>query len=155
MLAKKSDEFYMQQALVESQQAYKEHEVPIGAVIVNAKGEVVARAHNMVEQEKCQLAHAELDAIRQACKNKGDWRLSDHWMYVTLEPCSMCMYAIVQSRMEGVIYGADSPLYGFHLDMQDGVAVYKKTTIVKGVCAQEAGNLLKEFFIKKRNHKRE
>lgn len=152
---KKNDEFYMQQALLEAQYAFQADEVPIGAVIVNAQGEIVGRAHNKVEQEKCQLAHAELAAIKQACQNNRDWRLIDHWMYVTLEPCSMCMYAIIQSRMAGIVYGADSPLFGFHLDIQDGLAVYKKTTIIKGVYAQEAGNLLKEFFIKKRKQERE
>ncbi len=150
-----NDVFFMNQALSEAQRAAQEDEVPIGAVIVNPEGAIIARAHNQIEQQQCQLAHAELLAIKQACAHLGDWRLNHHWIYVTLEPCSMCVFALVQSRIAGIVYGAESPLFGFHLDIQDGLAVYKKTTIVKGVCSQESENLLKDFFTKKRNAQRE
>ncbi|MCL4229246.1 nucleoside deaminase [Candidatus Dependentiae bacterium] len=150
-----NDVFFMNRALSEARRAAQENEVPIGAVIVDPTGTIIARAHNQVEHQQCQLAHAELLAIKQACAHLGDWRLNNHWIYVTLEPCSMCVFALVQSRIAGIVYGAESPLFGFHLDIQDGLAVYKKTTIVKGVCSQESENLLKDFFIKKRNAQRE
>lgn len=145
-----NDIFYMQQALAQARKAAEHNEVPIGAIIVNSAGEIVARAYNQVEKKQCQLAHAELQAIQKACKKVGDWRLNEHWIYVTLEPCSMCMYAIMQTRCAGIVFGADSPLYGYHLDNPDNLAVYKKTTIIKGVCAPESAALLKQFFNKRR-----
>lgn len=150
-----NDTFFMKQALIEAQRAAQHDEVPIGAIIVDPTGNIVARAHNRVEQQQCQLAHAELLAITQACAHQGNWRLSDHWIYVTLEPCSMCIFALVQSRIAGIVYGVKSPLFGFHLDIQDPFTVYKKTSIVKGVCSQESERLLKEFFNKKRKTERE
>lgn len=150
-----NDTFFMNQALLEAERAAQENEVPIGAIIVSPTGDIIARAHNQVEQQKCQLAHAELLVIRQACTHLGDWRLNNHWIYITLEPCSMCVFALVQSRIAGIVYGAESPLFGFHLDIQDGLAVYKKTTLIKGICSQESENLLKDFFNKKRKAQRE
>lgn len=145
-----SDNYYMQQALVQARKAAEHDEVPIGAIMVNGAGEIVARAYNQVEKKQCQLAHAEIQAIAKACKKLDDWRLNGHWIYVTLEPCSMCMYALVQSRIAGIVFSADSPVYGYHLDNPDNLEVYKKTTIIKGVCAQEAAALLKQFFNQKR-----
>jgi tRNA(adenine34) deaminase len=82
----------------------------------------------------------------------NDWRLSDYWLYVTLEPCSMCMGLIKLSRLAGVVYGASSPLFGFHLDNQEDLWVYKKDTfsIIEGVRCNEAADVLKDFFHKKR-----
>ena len=152
---KDKDSMYMAQALAQARKAAVADEVPIGAVIVNPHGTIIARGYNKVEATNCQLAHAELEALRKACKKIDDWRLLDHWLYVTLEPCSMCMYAIIQSRMAGIVYGADSPIFGFHLDNQDNLAVYKKTTIIKGIGAQESSALLKDFFNKKRKTQRD
>jgi tRNA(adenine34) deaminase len=149
-MERKADLFYMHQALAQARKAGALDEVPIGAIIVDGAGVIVSRSHNRVEKRQTQLAHAELLAIEKACKKKGDWRLNGHWLYVTLEPCSMCLYAIIQSRFAGVVFGADSPLYGYRLDNVDNLAVYKKTTIVKGVCAQESAMLLKQFFNQKR-----
>jgi tRNA(adenine34) deaminase len=149
-MERKTDFFYMHLALAQARKAAVLDEVPIGAIIVDSTGATVSRAHNNVEKLQTQLAHAELLAIQKACKKRGDWRLNGHWLYVTLEPCSMCLYAIIQSRFEGIVFGADSPLYGYRLDNVDNLAVYKKTTIVKGVCAQESAMLLKQFFNQKR-----
>lgn len=146
------DQFFMQEALIEAQHAAEINEVPIGAVVVNAHGEVVGRGYNSVERDCTQRAHAESLAIQEASKNVGDWRLNGHWLYVTLEPCSMCMGLIKLSRLEGVVYGAASPLFGFRLDNQEDLWVYKKDAflIIEGVKKEESAALLKNFFHQKR-----
>jgi len=149
---KEKDAGFMDEALAEAGKAYAIDEVPIGAVVVNAEGEIVARAYNSVERDCTQRAHAESLAIERAGKNLGDWRLNGHWLYVTLEPCSMCMGLVKLSRLAGVVYGAASPLFGFHLDNQESLWVYKKDVIkvIEGVKVNEAAELLKKFFHKKR-----
>ena len=146
------DHAFMQQALLEAHKAYEIDEVPIGAIIVNAEGVIVARAHNSVERDCTQRAHAESLAIELAGKTLGDWRLNGYWLYVTLEPCSMCMGLITLSRLSGVVYGASSPLFGFSLDKQDDLWVYKRDafSIIEGVKCEESANLLKQFFHDKR-----
>jgi len=149
---KSKDLFFMQEALAQAKLAYEIDEVPIGAVVVNAEGVIIARAHNSVERDCTQRAHAESLAIERAGKHVGDWRLNGHWLYVTLEPCSMCMGLVKLSRLAGVVYGAASPLFGFHLDNQEDLWVYKKDAIsvVEGVGVDEAAELLKKFFHNKR-----
>ncbi len=151
------DIWFMQQALKEAHKAYAKDEVPIGAVVVDAKGVIIARGHNRVEKEHTQLAHAEVRAIKKAGKKIGDWRLNNCWLYVTLEPCTMCMGLITLSRIQGLVYGASSPLFGFHLDNTDNIRVYKRSTlrIIDGVGMGSAEALLKLFFQKKRNKKGE
>lgn len=146
------DHELMQQALIEAHKAYEIDEVPIGAIIVNAEGVIVARTHNSVERDCTQRAHAESLAIELAGKTLGDWRLNGYWLYVTLEPCSMCMGLITLSRLSGVVYGASSPLFGFSLDKQDDLWVYKRDafSIIEGVKCEESANLLKQFFHDKR-----
>ena len=146
------DAEYMAEALKEAQKAFAENEVPIGAVIVDSQGAIVARAYNCVEREHSQLAHAEVRAIEDICKRVGDWRLNGYWLYVTLEPCAMCMGLIKLCRFDGVVYGASSPLFGFRLDNTDTLSVYKRDTftMVDGVRSQDAVVLLKKFFQQKR-----
>ena len=146
------DQFFMQEALVQAECAAAMGEVPIGAVVVNAAGEIVGRGHNSVERDCSQRSHAECLAIEQASKKLGDWRLNGHWLYVTLEPCSMCMGLIKISRLDGVVYGAASPLFGFRLDNQDDLWVYKRDvfSLIEGVKKEESAALLKNFFHKKR-----
>src|SRR5690349_15457508 len=103
------DSVYMKLALEQAQYAYEMDEVPIGAVVVNAQGIVVGSGHNSVERDCTQRAHAEISAIASAGKYFGDWRLNGHWLYVTLEPCTMCMGLIKLSRLAGVVYAASSP----------------------------------------------
>ena len=98
-----NDQFFMQEALAQAQLAAEINEVPIGAVLVDAQGIIVGRGHNSVERDCTQRAHAESLAIEQASKQLGDWRLNGHWLYVTLETCSMCMGLIKLSRLEGVV----------------------------------------------------
>jgi len=146
------DRLFMQEALAQAQCAAAINEVPIGAIVVNAQGEIVGRGYNSVERDSTQRSHAESIAIEQASKKMGDWRLNGHWLYVTLEPCSMCMGLIKLSRLEGVVYGAASPLFGFRLDNKDDLWVYKKDafSIIEGVEKEASVALLKNFFHKKR-----
>lgn len=122
-------------------------------VIVAPDGKVLAQAYNATESSHTQTAHAEMLAIAQAGKVLGDWRLQDCWLYVTLEPCAMCMNAILISRLAGLVYGAPSPLFGYlKVDKEGSSWLYKRDalTIVDGICEQEAQQLLKQFFKKKR-----
>ncbi len=143
----------MEHALAQAQKALKSDEVPIGAVVVCPKGKIISRGYNKVAQKGCQIEHAEMTAIKKACKKLGDWRLEGCWIYVTLEPCSMCFSFIKLSRMAGVVYGADSPLFGYHLDKDAGLRLYNRNAleIVRGVCEKRSVSLLKQFFKKKRN----
>lgn len=152
VFGKSKDLFFMQEALKEAKLAYEIDEVPIGAVVVSPEGVIIGRAYNSVERDCTQRAHAESLAIELAGKSLGDWRLNGHWLYVTLEPCSMCMGLIKLSRLAGVVYGAASPLFGFRLDNEEDLWVYKKDAIsvIEGVGVNEAAELLKKFFQQKR-----
>jgi tRNA(adenine34) deaminase len=152
VFGKEKDLFFMQEALAQAMIACEIDEVPIGAVVVNAEGVIIARAYNNVEHDCTQRSHAESLAIEQAAQKQGDWRLNGHWLYVTLEPCTMCMGLAKLSRLDGVVYGASSPLFGFHLDNQEDLWVYKRDVfpVVEGVRSEQAAELLKNFFRKKR-----
>lgn len=146
---------FMQHALEQAAIAFKNDEVPVGAVVVNSEGKILGQGSNNVERQHAQTAHAECLAIQSAGAALNDWRLEGCWIYVTLEPCAMCMNLILLSRLAGVVFGASSPLFGFHLDNALSIELYKKgtLTVVQGVCKEEAGELLKQFFKMKRNHK--
>ena len=147
----KSDQYFMHEALEQAKLAAYQDEVPIGAIIIGPDGTIIARAYNRVEQEHSQMAHAEILALMQAGKALSNWRLEDCWIYVTLEPCAMCMQAITLSRMAGVVYGAESPLYGYQLDKYGRSGIYQWPMPIKaGVCAVQAAQLLKDFFKKRR-----
>jgi tRNA(adenine34) deaminase len=148
----KADYRFMRIALQQAQKAAALDEVPVGAVIVDAQGVVIARGYNKVEQSQSQTAHAEVHALLKASRKKNNWRLTGCWIYVTLEPCVMCIGLIVNSRMAGIVYGSRSFLFGYSLDKDIASWVYKKNAfrIVQGVCAQQSGALLKDFFTKKR-----
>ena len=142
---------FMQQALEQAKIAYNMGEVPVGAVIVK-EGTVIATGYNRREIDKNALAHAECEAIAAACKALGDWRLNGCTLYVTLEPCPMCAGAIVNARIDRVVYGATDPSAGcvgsrIHLFALDFDCVPKVTT---GVLAEECGSLLSNFFAKQR-----
>lgn len=147
------DLFFMSEALKCAQQALNEDEVPIGAVVVDPAGNIVSRGYNKVESLHTQMAHAEVDAIRSTTDGIKDWRLDGYWVYVTLEPCTMCMGLIRLSRFAGVVYGADSPLFGYKLDNDDNFRVYKKNAplIISGVASEQSIILLQQFFKKKRS----
>lgn len=149
------DLFFMNLALQEAQRACEQDEVPVGAIIVNADGEIIGRGYNQVETRHTQIAHAEMIALQDAGNRLQDWRFNVCWMYVTLEPCSMCMHAIRLHRLAGLIYGADSPLFGSHLDKKEFDSVYKNDTIqiLYGIEKEKSEQLLRQFFKNKReNH---
>jgi tRNA(adenine34) deaminase len=145
---------YMGIALTHARTAASMNEVPVGAVVVDNMGRLLAHAYNQVELQHTQVAHAEMLALRSAAVVCRDWRLKGCWLYVTLEPCFMCMGLIYLSRLTGVVYGAPSPLYGAQLDSSRMVSVYKidSVRIIAGVRADEATCILKQFFKQKRNN---
>ena len=138
---------YMKQALVEARKAFDEDEIPIGAVIV-CKGRIIARAHNLPETLNDVTAHAEMLAITAAATNIGGKYLNDCTLYVTVEPCPMCAGAIAWSQLGRVVYGAGDEKRGY-LRYSPHV-LHPKTEVTSGVCAQEATELMKSFFINKR-----
>jgi len=152
------DVFYMQKALQCAQKAYDAGEVPIGAVVVDSFGQIIGSGYNQTESYKCQGQHAELCAIRQACAQRNDWRLDGCTIYVTLEPCVMCVGCIVLSRIERLVYAAESPLFGFVTSHKSKIhheniyELYAKTikNITVGICSEEAQLLLKNFFQERR-----
>ncbi len=142
------DDFFMEQALKEAQKAFELQEVPIGAVVVNDDGIVIACGFNRVESERSQLYHAELCALRQATDSIGDWRLEGCTVYVTLEPCLMCYAALKISRVKGIVFGAYSPLFGYKAQKDTFLgSLDKEHLFIKGgVKKEECANILKKFF---------
>ena len=141
---------YMALAINEAKKAQRRDEVPVGAVIVRA-GEVIAKAYNTREYGKNALYHAEIKAIDKACKKLGGWRLIGCTMYVTLEPCPMCAGAIVNARIERVVYGAPdhkAGAFGTMINLTD-YPLYKPQ-IEGGVMKEECAGLLTDFFKTKR-----
>ena len=141
---------FMRLALHEAEKARDEDEVPVGAVIVR-NGEVIARAYNTREYGKNALYHAEIKAIDEACKRLGGWRLVGCTMYVTLEPCPMCAGAIINARVERVVFGAPDHKAGAFGTMIN-LTVYPlfKPQIEGGVLSEECAELLTSFFRNKR-----
>lgn len=149
------DEFYMETAIEQAKKAENIGEVPIGAVIVK-KGEIIAEAHNLREVTQKATAHAELLAIEKACGRTGFWRLTGCTLYVTLEPCPMCAGAIVQSRIDRVVYGATDPKAGCGgtlMNLMEEDRFNHQAEVVPGVLAEECGGLLSDFFRKLRSKK--
>ena len=145
------DLYYMSEAIKEARLAAEIDEVPVGAVVVR-DGEIIARAHNLRETEKNALCHAETMAVDAACKALGGWRLPRCTLYVTLEPCPMCAGAIVNSRIERVVFGAydkRAGAFGSVLDL-NAYPLNHKPEIVGGVMEEECRTMLQEFFKKKR-----
>jgi tRNA(adenine34) deaminase len=149
----KNDLYYMQQALEQAQKALGCDEVPIGAIVVDAQGTIIGRGYNQVSRRSQQSAHAEMIAINKASKKIKDWRLNGATMYSTLEPCLMCMGLIQLSRVDKVVFGARSHLFGFRLDKAGEIRLYNKDIeIVEGVLAAEAIEILQRFFKQKRKN---
>ncbi len=149
---KSPDEFFMREALRQAYKAGDKDEVPVGAVIVY-KNEIIARAGNQVEMLKDATAHAEMIAITQAANFLGNKWLSECNLYVTIEPCSMCAGALVLSRINEIIYGADDPktgACGSVFNIAGSKELNHSISIRKGVLADECAFLLSEFFRKKR-----
>ena len=150
MIEYTQDEKYMLLALEKARKAESEDEVPVGAVIVR-NGEVIASAYNTREYGKNALYHAEIKAIDEACKKLGGWRLVGCTMYVTLEPCPKCAGAIINARIERVVYGAPdhkAGAFGTMINLTD-YPLYKPE-IVSGVLKDDCAKILSDFFKKKR-----
>lgn len=146
---------YMKKALAQAYKALEKEEVPVGALVVCDDGTVVSRAYNAIESVGCQTAHAEVRAIQKACRKTGNWRLDNCFLYVTLEPCLMCFGLIRLSRLKGVIYGAESPLFG--CGIKGGLTVHHdigKLEVVGGVRERECVEVLQVFFRKARKNKK-
>ena len=142
----------MKKAIELAKEAAEDGEAPVGAVIVDLGGEIIATGRNRREAKKSATAHAEIEAIEQACKTLGDWRLSSCTLYVTLEPCPMCAGAIIMSRIDNLFYGAKEDLTGscgsiINLFMEPYGA---KTKVIGGILDEECAALLKSFFKKLR-----
>ncbi|MDG1571303.1 nucleoside deaminase [Robiginitalea sp. M366] len=141
------DRFFMQKALQEAELAFEKGEVPVGAVVA-VQDRIIARAHNLTEQLRDVTAHAEMQAITAASNFLGGKYLSQCTLYVTLEPCQMCAGALYWSQVARVVFGAYDPQRGF---TAFGGKLHPKTQISGGVMEPEASDLLKRFFIEKRN----
>ena len=142
------DRDYMQQALLLAEEAAQAGEVPVGCVIVRGN-EIVGRGRNRREEGRSALAHAEIEAIADACRNLGGWRLWDCTLYVTLEPCPMCAGAIINARIPRVVYGAADEKCGACGSVCDLFAMEfnHRPKVETGLCAEQSAALLQEFFV--------
>lgn len=142
------EEKFMKAALKEAKKAYDKLEVPVGAVIVKDE-KIIARAHNLKETKNDTTKHAEILAIQKASKKLNSWRLIDCEMYVTLEPCSMCAGALINSRIKKVYIGASDPktgAVGSVFNLLEDYTFNHKVEYEKGVLQDECESILKEFF---------
>lgn len=149
----KTHEEYMQLALAEARQAAALGEIPIGAVLVH-EGAVIARAHNMRETWQDGTAHAEIIVIQEACKRLGRWRLSGCALYVTVEPCPMCSGAIVNSRIDTVVYGCPDVKAGGAESIFNIITnpnLNHTATVISGICEEECAQVMKDFFKRRRS----
>lgn len=149
------DEKFMAEAVRQAEKAYALEEVPIGCVIIY-EGKIIARGYNRRNTDKNTLAHAELNAIREASRELGDWRLDGCTMYVTLEPCQMCAGAIVQSRIKKVVMGCRNPKAGCAgsiLNLLQVPEFNHQVEIEEGILGRQCSDMLKEFFRKLRSGK--
>ena len=150
------DEYWMGIALREAGKAGERGEVPIGAVVVR-DGKILGRGYNLRESKDDPTAHAELIAIRKAAAKAGGWRLTGSTLYVTLEPCIMCMGAILLSRVQKVVFGCYDPkggAAGSLYDLSDDRRLNHRVELVQGVLEQQCGSILSGFFRELREKKR-
>ena len=142
----------MRAALVLAREAAELGEVPVGCVVTDADGNIIGRGRNRREEAGDATAHAEIEAIREACQALGDWRLSGCTLTVTLEPCPMCAGAIINARIPTVVYGAKEPISGSCGSVID--LFFERyghhPTVYSGVLEQDCAGLLREFFSNKR-----
>lgn len=148
MKAKELDNFFMKKALKEALKAEKRREVPVGAVLVH-EGRIISRGYNRRESGADPTLHAEMIAIKNAGKKLGSWRLTGSTLYVTLEPCLMCMGAIIQARIPRLVFAAFDPkagACGSVYDVSNDKRLNHRVSVTTGVCGDESRELLKGFF---------
>ena len=153
---KKTDVDFMQIAIQQAKIAYQKKDVPVGAIIVK-NDKVIGKGYNKKEKKHCSLYHAEIIAIKQACKKIKDWRLNDCTMYVTMEPCCMCAGAIINHRISRVVVGITEPNWGAcgsGVDLLNNENLNTKTSVITGVCDIECKKLLQNFFEERRKDKK-
>ena len=143
-----NDEYFMKKALQEAELAFEKGEIPVGALIV-IDNKIIARTHNLTELLIDVTAHAEMQAITSAANFLGGKYLTGCTLYVTLEPCQMCAGALYWSQISKIVFGASDEHRGFE---KMGTQLHPKTTIVRGVLAEEAAALMKSFFASKRKY---
>ncbi|MFO8059888.1 MAG: tRNA adenosine(34) deaminase TadA [Bacillota bacterium] len=136
-------------ALNEARRALEKKEVPIGAVVVSAAGEILGRGHNLRETTGDPTAHAEIAALRSAGEARGDWRLEGCDLYVTVEPCPMCAGAAVNARIQRIIFGVRDPKAGAVVSLMSltsDVRLNHQVEVIEGVRGDECASILQEFF---------
>ena len=141
-----TDEYFMKKALQEAKIAFEKAEIPVGAIVV-IDDKVIARGHNLTEMLVDVTAHAEMQAITAAANFLGGKYLTGCTLYVTLEPCQMCAGALYWSQISKIVFGASDENRGFE---KMGTQLHPKTTVVRGVLANEASELMKAVLAKKR-----
>ena len=149
----------MRLALAEAEKAYARGEIPIGAVLVrNEDGTVVSRGHNLRESKNDATAHAEMEAIREACARLNRWRLSGLTLYVTIEPCAMCAGALVNSRIDRLVYGSTESKFGAVESIFNVVnhrLLNHRLSVTAGVLEDDCRQLMKDFFRMRREQNKQ
>lgn len=141
------DTYFMRKALEEAENAFEKGEIPVG-VVVTIDNRIIARGHNLTETLNDVTAHAEMQAITAAASFLGGKYLKNCTMYITLEPCQMCAGALYWSQISKIVYGAADQHRGYR---KFGVQLHPKTNVVSGILEKESSQLLKKFFIERRN----
>lgn len=146
-------QYWMNQALILAQKAGNEGEIPVGAIVIDQDNKLIASAYNRKQKEQDCTAHAEIIAIRLACQNLGNWRLSNCTLYVTLEPCIMCAGAIIHSRLKTLVYGVDDFKTGCIrtvMNLPDSFASNHRLEVFAGIQEKACRELLQSWF---KNHR--
>jgi tRNA(adenine34) deaminase len=141
-------ENFMREAIAEATHAFQKGDVPVGAVAVR-DGQIIGRGHNRKEELRDPTAHAEMIALQEAARTLGGWRLIGVTLYCTMEPCPMCAGAMVQARLPRLVYAVDDPKAGAAgsvMDLLRNEQLNHRVEVISGVLAEEAGELMQEFF---------
>ncbi len=153
-----TDEAWMQIALEQARLGADENEVPVGAVVVDAENRLIAAGHNRPIGRHDPTAHAEIMALREAALKTGNYRLIDTTLYVTLEPCVMCVGAMIQARVKRLVYGANEPKTGAiesSCRLLDDVCFNHQIDIQGGILAEPCADIMSAFFARRRAEKRQ
>jgi tRNA(adenine34) deaminase len=150
-------EDWMQMAIALAEEAGDAGEIPVGAVLINQEGEILATSQNRKQRDQNPIAHAEMLAIQTACQKIGHWRLNECTLYVTLEPCPMCTGAIIQARLGLLVYGTPDPKTGTIdsvFDLAASPASYHRLQRLGGICREQCRQQLQDWFAQHRASKR-